>query len=99
MIAEAFDSNNDFGFTFVDADYIARTNSLTSTDDVKVLKNEIAAIKSAYAKDLKDLEKLILPLLRNLLKNPEKDYILWKDREKPIQAQIAKIMEITEKQV
>lgn len=97
MIAEAY--GNDFGFTMVDEEYIAKQYGLQPTTEAEQLRRDIVNIKDQYQKDLKSLENLILPLLRNLLKNPEKEYILWKDREKPIQAQIAKIMAITEKQV
>ena len=97
MISEAY--GNDFGFTMVDENYIAQQYGLQPTSEAEHLRREITILKEQYQKDLKALENLMLPLLRNLLKNPEKEYILWKDREKPIQAQIAKIMEITEKQV
>jgi len=36
-----------------------------------------------------------MPLLANLLKNPDKDYIKWPNRKPIIEAQIAKILEIT----
>lgn len=97
MIAEAY--GNDFGFTMVDENYIAKQYGLQPTTESEQLRRDIKNLKEQYQKDLKDLEKLMLPLLHNLLKNPEKEYILWKDREKPIQMQIAKILEITEKQV
>jgi hypothetical protein len=41
------------------------------------------------------VEKLIMPLLYNLLKNKEKDYIYWPNREPIIRTQIEKILEIT----
>lgn len=44
---------------------------------------------------LKKLEGLILPLLLNLKKNPEKDTIKWPNRSPIIDAQIAKILAIT----
>lgn len=97
MISEAY--GNDFGFTMVDENYIAKQYGLQPTTESEQLQRDIKILKEQYQKDLKALENLMLPLLRNLLKNPEKEYILWKDREKPIQAQIAKIMAITEKQV
>ena len=43
---------------------------------------------------LVELEKLILPLLKRLLKNPTKD-IHWPNRASLIEAQIAKILKIT----
>jgi hypothetical protein len=44
---------------------------------------------------LKTLEGLILPLLINLSKNPEKDTIKWPNRKPIIDAQISKILAIT----
>ena len=43
----------------------------------------------------KNLEKMIIPLLKNLMKNPEKEYIYWPNRTEKIQKQIDKILEIT----
>jgi hypothetical protein len=37
------------------------------------------------------LRKMIMPLLNNLLKNPEKDTILWPGREKAINKFIKKM--------
>jgi hypothetical protein len=36
-----------------------------------------------------------VPLLYNLMKNPEKDYIKWPNRKPIIESQIQKILEIT----
>jgi|TARA_B110000285_G_scaffold219911_1_gene271081 hypothetical protein len=44
---------------------------------------------------LMHVEKLIMPLLQNLLKNGEKDYIFWPNREPIIKGQMEKILEIT----
>ena len=41
------------------------------------------------------VEKLILPLLYNLMKHPEKDYIFWPNREEIINKQIARIQDLT----
>jgi hypothetical protein len=37
------------------------------------------------------LRKMIMPLLNNLLKNPEKDTIVWPNRDKSIKAFIKKM--------
>lgn len=63
-------------------------------DEVEERKGEIAA---KYAEEMKEIEKLILPLLYNLLKNPEKEYIKWSNRTEAINKQIAKITAITRK--
>lgn len=54
-------------------------------------QNMIADVKS----DLKELEQLIMPLLVNLMKNPEKEYIYWPNRTAKIQEQIDKVLALT----
>jgi hypothetical protein len=44
---------------------------------------------------LQQVESLILPLLRNLQKNPDKAYIHWPNRETVLQKQIDRILAIT----
>lgn len=53
------------------------------------------AIQTAYKKQMTALEKLIFPVLKNLMKNPENDTIKWPDRVDAIKSQIAKISAIT----
>jgi hypothetical protein len=45
--------------------------------------------------NLKTLEQLIMPLLVNLMKNPEKEYIYWPNRTAKIQEQIDKVLTLT----
>ena len=52
-------------------------------------------IEKEAAGKLKELEGLIMPLLVNLMKNSDKDYIKWPNRVPTIEAQIAKILAIT----
>lgn len=44
---------------------------------------------------IKSLEQLILPLLVNLMKNPEKEYLYWPGRTEKVQDQMNKILAIT----
>jgi hypothetical protein len=44
---------------------------------------------------LQQVEQLILPLLYNLQKNPDKEYIHWPNRKDIIQTQIDKITKVT----
>ena len=59
------------------------------TDEYKAL------IEKDVKAKLTTLEKLILPLLVNLMKNPEKDTIKWPGRAPIIEKQIEKILAIT----
>ncbi len=52
-------------------------------------------IEQIYKEKLLQVEGLILPLLYNLMKNPEKPMIKWENREEVIKSQIEKITAIT----
>tara|TARA_B100001179_G_scaffold207025_1_gene171296 strand:+ start:223 stop:624 length:402 start_codon:yes stop_codon:yes gene_type:complete len=54
-----------------------------------------AELEEVYKEQMKKLEKLILPLLHNLMKNPENEYIKWPGRTEIVQKQINKIVAIT----
>ncbi len=59
------------------------------TDEYKAL------IEKDVKNKLSSVEKLILPLLVNLMKNPEKENIKWPGRAPIIEKQIEKILAIT----
>tara|TARA_R100000234_G_scaffold87897_1_gene56409 strand:+ start:471 stop:761 length:291 start_codon:yes stop_codon:yes gene_type:complete len=73
--------SDDFDFGF--ADEVEVSEASGATDDLK--------------DQMGKLEKLILPILYNLKKNPEKDYIVWDGakRAAACEAQIQRILEIT----
>ena len=54
-----------------------------------------AELEEVYKDQMKKVEKLILPLLYNLMKNPENEYIKWPGRTNIVQQQINKIVAIT----
>jgi hypothetical protein len=82
---EYLDLNNDFGFTAVDESEVADP-----------LVNQVASTaQSTTQQKLQALEKMILPLLVNLMKNPDKEYIHWPNRVPLIEKQIEKILAIT----
>ncbi len=65
-------------------------------------KEEITEKESAYEslkatrdEDMQKLEKMIIPLLINLAKNPDKEYIRWPNRKEKIETQIDTILSIT----
>ena len=64
-------------------------------DDVEV--TEATGASEEVKEQMAKLEKLILPILYNLKKNPEKDYIVWDGakRSASCEAQIQRILEIT----
>ena len=94
-------SEYDFGFSFSDSDTAAPAPISEDTlQDIQqkldaVLSNNSTLVEDKYISKLKEVESLILPLLYNLMKNPEKAYIKWENRAPIIQAQIDKITAIT----
>ena len=54
-----------------------------------------AELEVVYKDQMKKVERLVLPLLYNLMKNPENEYIKWPNRTEIVQKQINKIVGIT----
>ena len=75
----------DFGFTAVDEETVVEP----------IVTNVQSSAEEQLKAKLLEVEKLIMPLLVNLMKNPEKDYIHWPNRAPLIQKQIDKILAIT----
>ena len=73
----------------------AKLDSLLDAQEKQVESAYLSALETKYKAKLKDVENLILPLLYNLMKNPEKAYINWPNREAVIKKQIDKITAIT----
>lgn len=65
-------------------------------DEVEERKEQL---KQIYKNRMIDIEKLVLPLLYNLMKNPEKEYILWPNRVDALNKQIAKIISVTKSEL
>ena len=72
--------DDDFDFGFTAVDF-----------DPTAVQAEVDDTKSK----LQQVERLILPLLHNLQKNPDKEYIHWPKRAPVIQKQIDRILAIT----
>ena len=82
--------NFDFGFTAV------------SEDELKTIERELEAkvadrdtqlkqVAASYEEKLKTLYKMVMPLLNNLAKDAEKDYIYWPGRQKKMQEFIQQV--------
>jgi len=101
----------DFGFTFANEEATTTQAPETNNEEITELKEKLDALLSAqeqtlnsamvtaieekYKAKLKEVEGLILPLLLNLKKNPEKAYINWPNRAPIIDKQIEKITKVT----
>jgi predicted lipoprotein len=94
--------NFDFGFTGVsEAEYKgqienveqkAKTEAALSVQQIEAQKDQI---ESELKEKVEDLEKIVMPLLVNLLKTSDKEYIYWPDRKEMVQSQIDKVLAIT----
>lgn len=77
-------------------DKLERLEGLVRTTNNDGMINEHRElVQQDVASKLKQVEDLILPLLYNLQKNPEKDYIHWPNRTAIIDKQVEKIKAVT----
>ena len=79
----------DFGFTAMDAEELEAVQ-----DKVEEVK-KVSAVSKATADKIDALYNMIIPLLNNLQKNPEKEYIYWPNREKAVKETADKILKLT----
>jgi len=70
----------DFGFTAVDEDELQAVQQTTAA------ANDAEQLATTTQERLDKLYNAIVPLLNNLKKNPEKEYILWPDRLSKVEA-------------
>lgn len=64
----------------------------SALDSVEEMKE---SLERDYEKKLEEIETLVLPLLVNLTKNPEREFIKWPNRAESVQGHINKILEVT----
>ena len=80
------DISNDFGFSF------------TSSEDV-IVETPVYSSLNEQVDDLKKrlnaIQKIYLPLLENLNKDPDKEMIRWPNRKDILDKQIAKLKFLT----
>ena len=61
-------------------------------DEVEERKGEL---NEKFMGKLKELETLVIPMLKGLMKNADKEYIYWPDRTPILEKQIEKVYSIT----
>jgi len=61
-------------------------------DEVEERKGEL---NDKFSGKLKELESLVIPMLKGLMKNADKEYIYWPDRTPILEKQIEKVYSIT----
>jgi len=78
----------DFGFTAVDE------NELEAVQQAQTVVQEASTTATSTQERLDALYNAIMPLLTNLKKNPEKEYILWPNRTEKIEQFETKLLDI-----
>ena len=78
----------DFGFTAVDESELEAVQALGAT------AKEVESKATTTQEKLDSLYNAIVPLLNNLKKNPEKEYILWPNRLEKIEEFETKLQQI-----
>lgn len=81
----------DFGFSAISEEDLAQKELEAETRG----KLEAQAEVEKYKNQVKALQKLITPLIKNLSKNADKDYIYWPNRDKKLQEFKNKVDAIT----
>jgi len=72
-----------------------KLEELTTGDTTSLIEQHKQLVTSEVRGKLQQVEQMILPLLYNLQKNPDKEYIHWPNRKDIIQKQIDKILKVT----
>ena len=73
-------------------DLVLQRKQVDESDDVQYA---IAKAQEEVRGKVTELEKLVMPLLVNLLKTAEKEYIYWPNRKTQVQSTIDKVLAIT----
>lgn len=96
-MAVTLNEDDDFGFSLVSEEELkAREAELQAKIEeqsqvVQQVVKQTAATETELKDKLEGLRKMIMPLLNNLAKDPEKSYVFWPDRSVKIKAFIMKV--------
>ena len=88
--------DNDFGFSLVSEKELKAHEELLKKK-VEEQSKAVDVTTQQLTDKLHGLRDMILPLLNNLSKDPDKTYILWPDRTDKIKAFIKKINDYVDK--
>jgi hypothetical protein len=83
----------DFGFSAVSEDELKALEKQLS-EQVAQKDTEIELLSKTYEEKLNTLYKMVMPLLKNLARDADKDYIFWPDRQKKMVEFIAKVEKV-----
>ena len=80
----------DFGFSLVSEKELRQQEEFLKKK-IAEQEKDVARTSTELQDKLQTLRSMIMPLLQNLAKDPDKTYILWPDRAEKIQQFIKKI--------
>jgi hypothetical protein len=83
----------DFGFSAVSETELKALERQLE-EQVAARDSQLAATVDTYEEKLASLYKMVMPLLKNLAKDADKDYIFWPDRQKKMNAFIDQVESI-----
>jgi len=84
------DDDFDFGFSAVsEQDLKAMERELEAK--VAIQNTQLQEVAASYEEKLDQLYTMVMPLLKNLAKDSDKDYIYWPDRQKKMLEFIRKV--------
>lgn len=83
-------TDDDFGFSAVSEDELKSLEKQLK-QEVTQKETALAQIEESYKGKLEQLYKTIMPLLKNLAKDSDKEYIYWPERTQKMQQFIKKI--------
>jgi hypothetical protein len=93
FVIDLEDVNEDFGFSAVSEEEL-KSLERQLQQQVEQKEQELSLTSKTYKEKLEVLYKLIMPLLMNLQKDSDKEYIYWPDRTKKMTTFIAKVNKI-----
>ena len=90
FVIDLEDANEDFGFSAVSEDEL-KSLERQLQQQVEQKEQELSLTSKTYKEKLEALYKLIMPLLMNLQKDSDKEYIYWPDSTKKMTTFIARV--------
>lgn len=84
------DAYDDFGFSAVSEEELKSLEKQLQ-QQVTQKNKDLETIEQTYKGKMEQLYKAVMPLLKNLAKDGDKEYIFWPDRQKKMQEFIKKV--------
>lgn len=85
--------DNDFGFSAVSEEELKSLENKLK-QEVTQKSQELLAVEETYKGKLEQLYKTVMPLLENLAKDSDKEYIYWPNRTDKMKGFISKVKKI-----